>query len=142
MTGREFLNKGLVANARISALKEQICNLREEMVHVRAVTLKEEKGRTPRDLMSGRVATICDKIVERERQIMHWENIKKEVETAIDNMTGLLSYKVIYAKFIRGATVCEIALELRYSRSYVYSLINQGVKEVEEFMRQDSSMSK
>jgi len=139
MTGREFLNQGLVANARISALKEQICNLQEEMVHVRGVTFKEEKGRAPRDLMGGRVATICDKIIERERQIVYWENIIKQVEMSIDTITGNLPHKVIYAKFIRGLTVCEIAIELRYSRSYVYSLINQGVKEIE---RQNSSIKK
>jgi len=113
-------------------LREQIKWLRDEMQGVKSVTLEGGgvQSNSPHDQMARRVAVICDKIEERERQIAHWEGVLQAVEGAINKLDCVICCQILYAKYVKGLEICEIAEEMGYSKSYVYSLHERGVKQV------------
>ena len=132
MTGRNYLKQARTALSRVEMLKEQINWLREDMQSVRSVVLEGAgvQSNAPHDQMARRVANICDKIGERETQIAYWENVLSSVETVINEVDDVVCCKILYAKYVRGLKICEIAEEMGYSKSYVYALHNKSVKEI------------
>ena len=132
MTTKNYLSQALKAQGRIAVIKEQIERLRSDMESLSASVIDGSKVQsTPsRDPMGDRLARIIDKIKGREADLAWWEDLLFEVESALNGIDCVTCYKVLHARYIRGAALKEIAAELGYSYSWVKQLHSTGLKEI------------
>jgi len=135
MTVKQYLSQAYTATQKIVDIREQVVRLREEMTRLGRSISEDTRVQVTRqrDPMGDRVADILDKIDEREKLLARLEDVIFTVETALNRIECVTSYRVLHAHYVRGLKMREIAQELNYSNSYVYALHREGLEKIGEF---------
>jgi len=132
MSAKEYLKQAFKAQERMAEIRGQIDQLREEMYRLSCAITEGSKVQTtpPRDPMGDRVAVIVDRISEREAQLARWGDLLYEVEGTLNDVECITCGKVLRARYVRGMTLEEVAVEMGYSHRYIQDLHATGLKEI------------
>jgi HPt (histidine-containing phosphotransfer) domain-containing protein len=142
MKAKEYLSQAIRLDHRISSRLEQLENLKALAMRVTS-NLTQEKvsgGRNIRGPFENTMAKIIDLEKEINQEVDQFIELKQEIMDTICQVEDVNCQLVLEKRYISGKSWGDISLELGYSRSGVFRIHGEGLKEINEILKKWTKM--
>jgi len=137
MKAKEYLSQALRLDHRINSKLEQLENLKALAMRV-TTNFAQEKvsgGRELRGPFENTMAKIIDLENEINQEIDRFIKLKQEIMETICQVEDVNCQLVLEKRYINGRSWEDISLELGYSRSGVFRIHSEGLKEINKILK-------
>ena len=142
MRAKEYLSQALNLDHRINSKLEQLENLKTLAMRV-TTNFAQEKvsgGKSLRGPFENTMAKIIDLENEINQEVDRFIELKQEIMDTISQVEDVNCQLVLENRYINGKSWEDISLKLGYSRSGVFRIHGEGLKEVNRILKKWTKM--
>lgn len=124
MTAKQYLSQLRTLERRIAWLRDDIATIRAEAEGAKSVDYGRIRVQTSPD--PDPLATYIDRLAKQERRLLDLYNQRIEIAIKINmqlaDLTPALYADILYLRYVKGASLAEVADILNYSYSRIRHL--------------------
>jgi DNA-directed RNA polymerase specialized sigma subunit len=142
MKAKEYLSQAIRLDHRINSKLEQLENLKALAMRV-TTNFAQEKvsgGTDLRGPFEKTMAKIIDLENEINQEVDRFIKLKQEIMETIYQVEDVNCQLVLENRYINGKSWEDISLELGYSRSGVFRIHGEGLKEINKILKKWTKM--